>query len=187
MREPAPGFIDVHAHVVLEATLGAAGELGPAIEHDDAGAPVFRVGDWCLNGVDYRGTAFMDAEVRIERMDAVGIGHQALTPNPLTWFHHVAPELAGEYCRRHNDELAIHIASHPDRLSGLAQLPAQDPTAAAEELERSVRGLGLTGGAMGTDPGCALDDPALDPIWRTAERLDVPIFLHPRRRASTAR
>lgn len=177
-RTVAAGHVDVHAHVVLEATLGAAGSHGPDIER--AGLqPVFRVAEWRLEGVDYRGTAFMDAEVRVARMDEVGIGHQVLSPNPLTWFHHIDPSDAVRYCRLHNESLAEHIADRPDRLSGLAQLPAQDPEAAAIELSTSVNQHGLVGGAMGTDPGCALDDPALAPIWDAAEALDVPIFLHP--------
>ncbi|HUW01200.1 MAG TPA: amidohydrolase family protein [Acidimicrobiales bacterium] len=177
-RSIAGGHIDVHAHVVLEATLGAAGAHGPEIERGGT-RPVFRVADWRLEGVDYRGTAFMDADVRVARMDQVGIGHQALTPNPLTWFHHIDPAAAVRYCRLHNAALAEHISEHPDRLSGLAQLPAQDPAAAARELAESVEVDGLSGGAMGTDPGVPLDDPSLEPIWAAAEGLDVPIFLHP--------
>ena len=175
----ADGPIDVHAHVVLEASMGAAGAHGPALEQDAAGGPVFRVGSWCLEGVDYRGTPFMDVDRRLERMDEVGIGHQVLSPNPLTWFHHIDPAEAVRYCTDHNRALADHIADHPTRLSGLAQLPAQAPEAAADELARSVTELGLRGGAMGTDPGVPLADDDLSPIWEAAERLDVPIFLHP--------
>jgi aminocarboxymuconate-semialdehyde decarboxylase len=175
----ADGLIDVHAHVVLEATLGTAGALGPAIEQAEDGRAVFRVADWRLEGVDYRGTPFMDAALRVARMDEVGIGHQALTPNPLTWFHHVDAGAAARDCAAHNAALAEHVDAAPDRFSGLAQLPAQDPDAAARELERSVAELGLRGGAMGTDPGLPLDDRSLAPIWSAAERLDVPIFLHP--------
>ena len=45
--------IDVHAHVVLEQTMGAAGALGPELTHDEP--PRFRVGDYVLHGVRYRG------------------------------------------------------------------------------------------------------------------------------------
>lgn len=175
----ADGLVDVHAHVVLEATLGTAGHHGPVVEATDDGRPVFRVGDWRLEGVSYRGTPFMDLDRRLALMDEVGIGHQVLSPNPLTWFHHVDPGTAVPYCRGHNDALAEHVAAAPARVSGLAQLPAQDPPAAAAELERAVTDLGLRGGAMGTDPGRPLDDEALAPVWEAAERLDVPLFLHP--------
>ena len=178
-RSIAEGWIDVHAHVVLEESLGAAADLGPAIETTDDGLPRFRVGEWCLEGIDYRGTPFMDADLRVARMDELGIGHQVLSPNPLTWFHHIDADASMAYCRAHNDALAAHLAPHPNRLSGLTQLPAQDPTVAGEELRRSVGELGLVGGAIGTDVGVGLDDVSLDPIWRAAVELDVPIFLHP--------
>lgn len=171
-------MIDLHAHVMLEGTLGAAGEYGPWIETTDDGRPRFRVGTWHLDGVAYRGSPFMDVGGRIERMGEVGIRHQVLSPNPLLWFHHVPGPTAVAYTRVHNDEMAALISSHADRLSGLAHLPVQDPVAAAAELHRSV-GLGLRGGAFGTSFGTTIDDPSLDPIWQAAQSLGVPIFLHP--------
>lgn len=140
----------------------------------------FHVGAYTLCGVRYRGSLFMDANLRIERMDAHGISVQALSPNPLTYFHHVDASLAIDYCRRHNDSLAALVATHPDRFVGLAQLPAQDPDAACEELRRSIEELGLVGGYIGTDPGPrALDDAALEQLWSTFVDLDVPAFVHP--------
>ena len=46
-----PDVIDLHAHVVLEQTLGAAGRYGPELDEGDAGAgrlPCYRVGDYEL-------------------------------------------------------------------------------------------------------------------------------------------
>ena len=54
--------IDVHAHAVLEQTMGQAGEHGPELTHDDP--PVFRVGSYTLHGVRYRGSPFMDPALR---------------------------------------------------------------------------------------------------------------------------
>jgi aminocarboxymuconate-semialdehyde decarboxylase len=170
--------IDVHAHVVLEATMGAAGAAGPAIEVGPDG-PRFRVGDWHLDGVDHRGTAFMDLDLRLARMDAAGIDLQVLSPNPLTWFHHLPAADAARYCRVHNDALSAHVAGRTDRVLGLAQLPAQDPGAAAEEAARALALPGIVGLAMGTDVGRPLSDPELDPLWRAAVDHDAPVFLHP--------
>lgn len=171
-------MIDLHAHVMLEASLGAAGELGPWIETTHDGRPRFRVGSFVLDGVAYRDSPFMDVALRLARMDAVGIDHQVLSPNPLLWFHHLPAPAAVAYCEAHNDALAGLVACHPQRLSGLAQLPVQDPAAAARELERSV-GLGLRGGAFGTDFGMPIDDSSLDPLWARAQDLRVPLFVHP--------
>ena len=174
-----PGPIDVHAHVVLEDTFGMAGPHGPRLD-DEGGVQQFHVGAYTLCGVRYRGSLFMDANLRIERMDAHGIAVQALSPNPLTYFHHVESSLAVDYCRRHNDSLAVLVSTHPDRFVGLAQLPIQDPDAACAELRRGVQELGLVGGYVGTDPGQrTLDDVAFDELWSTFVQLDVPVFVHP--------
>jgi aminocarboxymuconate-semialdehyde decarboxylase len=170
-------MIDVHAHVVLEGLMGTAGTYGPEmLECGDR--PAFRVGDYLLEGVRYRGTPFLDVDLRLQAMEERGITFQVLSPNPLTYLHHAPAEIAVPFCRRHNDLLADLITVAPDRLGGLAALPAQDVEASVAELERSV-GRGLLGAAIGTDPGHGLDDPALDPLYDACTRLNVPLFLHP--------
>lgn len=173
-------MIDLHAHVVLTETLGAAGALGPFLDEGDAARPpCYRIGDYTLTGVRYRDSAFMDLDRRLALMDELGIELQVLSPNPLTFLHHVAAETAVAFARTHNDALAALVALHPDRLRGLAQLPMQDPPAAATELRRAVGELGLLGAYVGTDLGRPLDDPSLDVVYATCVELDVPLFLHP--------
>ena len=91
----------------------------------------------------YRGTVFMDVGRRLELMDDLGIDLQLLSPNPLTFFHGIEPDLALRYCRVHNDAMAELVARHPGKLLGAAALPMQDPDAAARELQRAVSELGL--------------------------------------------
>ena len=170
--------IDVHAHAVLEAGFGAAGRHGPELIVDGHGSSSFRVGDFQMSIV-YRGTVFMDVTKRLELMDELGIDLQLLSPNPLTFFHGIEADLALRFCRVHNDAMAEIIAQHPDRLLGAAALPMQDPDAAARELQRAVRELGLVAAYVGTDYPFPLDDPCLDDLYRTFVALDVPLFLHP--------
>ena len=178
-RSVKAGPIDVHAHVVLESTFGTAGEHGPTLL-ETGDVQEFHVGGYTLCGVKYRGSVFMDPAMRIARMDAHGIAVQVLSPNPLTYFHHIDASAAVEYCRRHNDTLATLVASYPDRFLGFAQLPLQDPDAACRELTRAVNELGLVGPYFGNDPGPrTLDDAALDSLWATCVDLDVPAFVHP--------
>jgi aminocarboxymuconate-semialdehyde decarboxylase len=172
-------LVDYHAHVVLPGMEGRAGAAGPESGVDEAGCPWYRVGAYRLEGVRYPGTAFSDLELRLASMDELGIDAQVLSPNPLTYFHHVAASTAGDLCRWHNDTLAGLVAVEPARLAGFAQVPIQDPTAAAEETRRAVSDLGLVGPYLGTDIGRDLDDPALAELWWTCEELDVPVFLHP--------
>lgn len=172
--------IDIHAHAVLERTMGAAGRFGPEVGTDAAGKPWFRIGDYFLHGVKYRGSPFMEAELRLARMIDAGIEFQVLSPNPLTYFHYIDAAEAVAFCRRHNDALAELVSRYPFALGGLAALPMQDPDAACAELERAVRELGLWGACVGTDfPGRTLDHADFDPLYRQFTALDVPLFLHP--------
>ena len=78
-----------------------------------------------------------------------------------------------------NDELAAVAESSGGRLEGLATLPWQVPPAAAEELERGVT-LGLKGAMVCSNvAGLPLDDPRFDVVFAAAERLDLPLLLHP--------
>ena len=82
--------------------------------------------------------------------------------------------------REANDQLAAAVAAHPDRFAGFATLPMTDPEAAADELERAVRSLGLKGAMInGTTNGRFLDDPSFLPILERAVALNVPIYVHP--------
>ena len=72
--------IDVHAHAVLEQTMGAAGSYGPELGYEEK--PRFRVGNYELHGVRYRGSPFMEVDLRIAAMDRAGIDFQLLSPNP---------------------------------------------------------------------------------------------------------
>ena len=192
-------MIDLHAHVVLEGVLGRAGSYGPELS-DDPLCPTFRVGGYTLEGVRYRNSAFMDLSLRLEQMEQMGIEWQLLSPNPLTYLHHIEAPVAAEFARWHNDEMAALVSRAPDRLGGAVQLPMQDPSLAAAELRRAVRELGLLAAYVGTDFGHAhelgraadsgagvagdesaltLDHPRMDELWATAVDLDVPVFLHP--------
>jgi aminocarboxymuconate-semialdehyde decarboxylase len=174
------GLIDVHGHIVLESTMGAAGPVcGPELGAYEDGTTWFRVGDFRLDGVPYRESLFMQVGLRLEAMDEQGIRVQALSPNPLTYLNYIPAEDAISYCRAHNDELAEIVRAHPDRFVGLAQLPIQDVPASIAELERCVNELGLLGSYLGTNFGTDLDDESLDPFYQACVELDVPVFFHP--------
>jgi 2,3-dihydroxybenzoate decarboxylase len=82
--------------------------------------------------------------------------------------------------RESNDFLAREIQKRPDRYSGFAHLAMQDGVAAADELERAMRELGLVGAMInGHTNGQYLDHPSLYPFWERAEALGAVIYLHP--------
>jgi aminocarboxymuconate-semialdehyde decarboxylase len=62
----------------------------------------------------------------------------------------------------------------------MASVPLQAPERAAAVLE-DAHGAGCVGVEIGTaeGPDRRLDDPALEPFWSAAERLGLPVMLHP--------
>jgi 5-carboxyvanillate decarboxylase len=119
-------------------------------------------------------------ERRLQDMDASGIDRQVifLTAPGVQIFD--APT-ANSLAELSNDRLADAVHRHPDRFTGLAAVAPQDPPAAARELERAVRTLGLKGAVINSHTkGEYLDDPKFWVIFEAAEALGVPIYLHPR-------
>lgn len=85
-----------------------------------------------------------------------------------------------DLARVYNDAIAEVVAERPDRFLALAAVPLQEPAAAADELERAVRELGLCGGHVFTNVrGRFLDDPEFWPVYEAAEALGVPLLVHP--------
>jgi len=119
------------------------------------------------------------SERRIAAMDAAGIDVQVLSMVAPA-VQELEPVQAVPLAAEANDLLAATVAAHPDRFAGFATLPTSDPKAAAAELERSVRQLGMKGPLInGHTGGRFLDEPQFWPILETAEGLGVPIYLHP--------
>lgn len=119
-------------------------------------------------------------ERRIQDMDASGIDKQLifLTAPGVQIFD--APA-ANSLAILSNDQLAQACRDHPERFAGLAAIAPQDPAAAARELERAVKTLGLKGAVINSHTkGEYLDDPRFWAIFEAAEALDVPIYIHPR-------
>jgi 2,3-dihydroxybenzoate decarboxylase len=115
---------------------------------------------------------------RIRDMDEAGIDIQVLSHGAPAG-QKLDPEIAIPLMKRVNDRLAAVIADKPDRFAGFASLPTNAPEAAADELERCV-GLGFKGGIInGLSNGEFLDLPKYWPIFARAEKLDVPLYLHP--------
>ena len=112
-------------------------------------------------------------------MDETGIAMQVLSLTaPGVQVFDAAEAVA--LARSANDQLANAIRKHPDRFAGLAAIAPQDPPAAAKELERGVRSLGLKGAIINSHTrGEYLDDAKFWEIFEAAESLNVPVYIHP--------
>ena len=118
-------------------------------------------------------------ETRIAEMDAAGIDVQVLS-HASPGAQRLDAATAAGLVREENDRLAELVGRHPGRLAAFAALPTTDPTAAAGELERAVRTLGLKGALINGPTGARfLDDQSFWPILECAESLEVPVYVHP--------
>jgi 5-carboxyvanillate decarboxylase len=118
-------------------------------------------------------------ERRLADMDATGIDRQIISitaPGPQV----LAAADAVAIATLANDRLAEACRRHPDRFSGLTAVAPQDPEAAAKEIERGHRELGMKGVIINSHTkGEYLDNPKFWPIFEAAEALGTPIYLHP--------
>ena len=119
-------------------------------------------------------------ERRIKFMDESGIDMQVLSYGAGSPQNITDKTLAVELCREANDELARLIKKYPTRFAGFAALPVVDPTAAGEELNRTVKELGFKGAMLsGTFNGRFFDETEFLPVFSKAQELNVPMYLHP--------
>ncbi len=169
--------IDVHNHFYPASYLKAlrTGKYRAKLSSVGGSDPILRyAGDYNILVPGHR-----ELETRLYDMDQNGIETHILsltTPGV-----HIEEAKAGTaLAQKVNDEFARIRQDHPGRFYAFAALPLQDPEAAARELERAVKKLGLAGATLFTNvENQTLDDPAFDSLFSTAQTLDVPLFLHP--------
>ena len=117
---------------------------------------------------------------RLRDMDEAGIDRQV-----LSFFVHYDERLgisgAVSMAKKANDRLAKAIERYPERFSAFASVALQDPDAAANELERAVKQLGFKGTMipMNHEREGYLDEKKYWVLFEMAEKLDVPIYMHP--------
>ena len=120
------------------------------------------------------------SDKRLKDMDEAGIDMQVISP---VCFQDglIDPSEATSLARLTNDETYEIIKKYQKRFAGFAGLACQDPDAAAKELERAVKQLDLKGAMIYSHiQGEYLDAKKFRGIFETAERLGVPIYLHPK-------
>lgn len=175
MSDRTSTTVDVHTHVIPAALVREARTPGGLFG-------VRAEGDGLVHPEGYRAPLardFHDADAILARMDANGIDVSVLSLSPTMFFYDQSPADAAAFARLANDAIA-ELAVQDERLLAVAQLPLQDPGAAVAELERAVGELGMRGALIGTNVGSrSLDEPDFEPVLAAAQRLGVPVELHP--------
>ena len=171
--------IDTHTHICTLETAALITKAGVKVTITPEGV---ENAAFDVNGTVYRPfpTGGFDIARRLRDMDATGVDVHVLSATPQTYLYNVEPELAATVAAIQNDQMAKHIAAHPDRFWGIATLPLAQPKHAADELKRAMTKLGLRGSMFASNiKGINLDDPMFEPLWAIAEELGAFMFVHP--------
>jgi len=124
--------------------------------------------------------SFVEPDAKLAELESKGLDAAVVSVAPPLFYYHLEGEEAGEaMSRATNEGLAEFCASDPERLRWLATVPMQAPDRAVAVLSEAV-----AAGAVGVEIGTAvagrrLDEPAFEPFWSAAERLGIPVTLHP--------
>jgi len=169
--------IDVHNHFYPKAYMEELSKGGgyARVERDAQGRLLIHYeGDYNIVVGPH-----IDIEERLKAMDRCGIEMHVLTLTTPSVEREV-PEKGVKLAELANDGFGQVVEKYPERFQAFAALPLQVPEAAAEELERAVKELGLRGGTLMTNvDGKPLDLDEFMPVYEKAVELDVPLFLHP--------
>ncbi len=173
--------LDIHAHMIVpEIMTWAKGHGVVNIE-----PPAERITEEMRKETDAwgarNGAIMRDIGMRLECMDRTGVDVQALSlssvMSPTCW---ARPAEALKMQQRVNDRIAEMMAAHPDRFSGLGEIPLHSPSLAIDEMTRCVNELGFIGVQVSSSAGeMELGDRQLWPVWEKAEELGALIYLHP--------
>ena len=174
--------IDVHAHFVPSTLIQYVRKgLAPQGITLDESTP----GTSCLcfdYGLKVRPffDKLTDLDNRWVEMDRQGISIQILQGWTDIFGYQMPIKSGAAWHRVMNECLLETTTRYPQKLAALVSLPLQNAEQSAKELEYGI----LEGKAIGAVVaanvcGINLGESALDPVWETAEKLNVPIFIHP--------
>lgn len=174
--EKRPNRIDVHRHYIPGFLVEEA--------RRDAAIDGLRVeGDMVMHRQGYHyplDPEFHDLEAMVASLDEGSVDHAVMSVTPTLYFYNSPAEDAARFCRATNDWIVEKGVELGGRISGMANLPMQDPDLAAAELRRCVEELGLRSAEIGTEiEGIPLDDPRYEGFFATAAELDAVLLLHP--------
>jgi len=173
--------VDFHTHIIPEDFPNFvekfSGERWPVMQRTCTcganimvGGKVFReITDQCW-----------DPARRISDMEREHVDVQVLSPIPVTFSYWAPPEQAALMAQIQNDFIAQTVRENPKRFIGLGTVPLQDTEFAIREMERCMNELDMKGIEIGTNVnGKNLDDPSLIDFFAAAEKMNVPLFVHP--------
>jgi aminocarboxymuconate-semialdehyde decarboxylase len=123
--------------------------------------------------------SFVEPDAKLDELARKELDAAVISVIPPLFYYHVAGDPGEAMARAVNEGLAGFCTAAPDRLRWLATLPMQAPDRAVAVLEDAV-----AAGCVGVEIGTTIVDRRLDEtdfeqFWAAAERLGLPVTLHP--------
>ena len=174
--------IDVHAHYVppqlIDAIVACGQEIGVRVVKSNGAPPALHF-DYGFKVRPFFPRLIEPVAERRAWLDMQGIERQIVGTWPDIFGYGLAADACIAWHRMLNDTLAAWCADNSDRFAWIASVPLMRAEAAAEEAERAVA-LGACGVIVSANvENINLGELPLDPFWRKAEALRLPVLVHP--------
>ena len=172
--------IDVHTHVVPEK-FPVYGGSTPDIPWPSMAPAHACHAHVMISGKVYRtvNDGAWSVPRRIEGMESMRVGRQALSPMPELLSYWLPAPDAKAMIRYLNDQIAGMVDAAPARFIGLGALPLQDMDMALAELEYVMKTLRFAGVEIATHVnGVSIGDVRFAPFFAAAEKLGASVFVH---------
>jgi len=171
-------IVDADAHAT-ETSEQVANYLDEPYRRRPLSLPLYPADGWDRRLLGTLGSVGGTAEQWLKALDDGGMEATVLYPTSGLFLSFLKDRAwAVAISRAYNTFLHEEFIKKNPRLQAVALLPLQDPEAAAAELERGVRQLGLCGAMLAADGGHVLGDARFTPIYEMAQRLDVMLGIH---------
>jgi aminocarboxymuconate-semialdehyde decarboxylase len=175
--------IDVHAHYVppqLIAAVAACGaELGIRLVPSPGDAPPALSFDYGFKVRPFFPRLVEPVAQRVAWLDEQGIDLQVVGTWPDIFGYGLAADACAAWHGMLNDTLAEWCDENEQRFAWIGSVPLAQPEAAAQELDRIVT-LGACGVIISSNiENVNIGELPLDPFWRKAEALGLPVLIHP--------
>lgn len=177
--QPRSNVVDTHTHwyprVLMEAYVKS--DAYPSCRRErDSYAVELLPGQWVSLPLH-----FVELDLQLEMMHAAGVDVAVSSSASFGDVDALPLAEAVEIAVAVNEARADAISRHSGFV-GLATVPWQDPTAAAEVVSDAITRCGLKGVLLHSNiAGRPVDERTLRPVYETIAALGVPLFLHPGR------
>ena len=175
--------IDVHAHYVppqlIAAVAARGGELGVRLSPSPEDAPPALSFDYGFKVRPFFPRLVEPVAQRVAWLDEQGIDLQIVGTWPDIFGYGLAADACAAWHRMLNDTLAEWCDGNKSRFAWIGSVPLARAEAAAQELDR-IAGMGGCGVIISSNiENVNIGELPLDPFWRKAQALGLPVLIHP--------